>query len=291
MRTITRIPGIFRSDASEEVFDDLARIYPEGLQGQTFSFALPADDPRTVQIVERLNRAGLRPWTDTFRERQKGIEYAVQLDREYDAADLAACDFLELRPPPEACNYGAISRGESGDVIIPEQQMPSGKPDFLFGHTYWYFVPARVKDVLSMGNLKGVKFRPTYYAPLDMTAEDTDATIRSRHGIPYWELDSDRTLPPLSPSMSLVDARGNASSPGVAGPCRPYDGLYIRPELHYRADDLAKTGQFDLARAHERFNAFGGPGDRPLIASRRFFEFCNERCLRTGWVPVRVDPD
>lgn len=219
----------------------------------------------------------------------------MELDREYDADDFAKCKLLEFRPPPEANNYGAIERGGpngDGDMIVPEQQMPEVDFDFLFGRGYWYFVPERIKAVLQSGDLVGVRFRPTYYFPLGMSVEDTDETVRARHGTPYWELDSDRRLPPLSPSIVLVDDKQQAVPHGSPGPCHPrIDGLYRSSELHYRASDLAKIGPFDLARTFEQFVPFGSPGDRPLIASKRFYDFCTEHRLKTGWVPVRIDPD
>src|SRR5438128_619471 len=121
MRMITRIPGIFRKEVGDEVFADLVQIYPPGdasPQHHVFKCFLPSDDPRVAQVVNRLAEAGLEPWTDHFRDREKGKEYSLNLQREYDDADLAECQYLELMPFQEAFNFDSPNRADDGSLVI-----------------------------------------------------------------------------------------------------------------------------------------------------------------------------
>jgi hypothetical protein len=107
----------------------------------------------------------------------------------------------------------------------------------------------------------------------------------------WWELTSDFELPPLSPAMDLRDNNGNPIARGeVSNGCHRYEGLYIHPELHYRAEDLETMKPCDLAWTAESFGGVPSADARVLIASNRFYRFCVDHALKTEWVPVRIDP-
>jgi hypothetical protein len=71
------------------------------------------------------------------------------------------------------------------------------------------------------------------------------------------------------------------------------EGLFAHPELHYRKSDLERLEEFDLARTFEPFGNHRGYQRLfcPLVASRRFYETCVANKLKTGWAPVRIDPE
>jgi hypothetical protein len=302
----TRIGTIFRSNIGDALFNTLLRICPEGQiggQGHAFHITLPSHDPRIGQLMGALATSGLRPWRDVSRPMDKQKEFGFELDRVYEAADLVECDFLELRPPTAARCHGATERGGKegkGWLIVREGLLPEGRHDFLYGMFTWHFVPERVKKILESGDLRGLIFKPTHFSPLDMTVEDTDEKITRRHGTPFWEIDSNFTMPKLSPRMDIADSSGNSVDRGERysnGFIRREDS-FIHPELHYLKSDLKKLEPFDLARTYEVFGTREGrhgrdqeyqPYDQPLIASKRFYQFCVEHGLKAGWVPVRVD--
>jgi len=247
----------------------------------------------------------MRPWNSASGPRKKGLEYTFKLERVYAPAGLADCDLLELRPPFEAFNTGAIFRTGAGEMIVPEAQNPLGFA-IMSAEPYWYFASSQTKATLGRAGLLNVLFRPTVLvprvedfdeagAPVEV-APDLASIVRSGRDlagpIDYWELDGDFTMPPLSPSMEFVDAGMKSVLSGdFANGFQRKDGFYTHPELHYRASDLAALPEFDLARTYEPFSNRSGRDsfDCPLVASRRFYDFCVASGLETGWVPVRID--
>jgi hypothetical protein len=310
MQEFARIGTIYRKD-DDRLFSELVQIFPEGQTGKVghaFHARLPLRDDRTQSITNALNDAGMRPWLDTSRPKDRRAEYGYALERVYDEADLAGCEYLELHPPNNAHNSEAISRNQDGEMIIPEQ-WTSDAFDILSGLSCWLFVPSRVKDLLEAGGLRHVGFRPTvnvphlteYNATVDMVVDlipDISALERGSRDpdwpVPYWELESDFTLPPLSSSMSFKNSDGRPVDSGdFSRGFHRCEGPYIHPELHYRASDLKGLEPFDLARTYEPFGNHHGYNllDRPMVASKRFYHYCVSHGLRTGWVPIRIDPD
>lgn len=112
--------------------------------------------------------------------------------------------------------------------------------------------------------------------------------------IHWWELASDRRMPPMSPSMHLFAWLPETNAPGRIEPGRPgfwraepQDGI-LPAELHYRRSDFESMGEFDLAETAE------GGGDRrhrKMICSVRFFKHLLEHGYEPGFIPVRLDED
>jgi len=113
-----------------------------------FFLRFPVDDPRTKEAINILDEAGLRPWRVETGSPVKGVEYSFRLDREYEPSDLAQCALLELNPPGDAQNHGAIRRAHDGEMIVPQGDTPDGF-DIMCGFSYWYFVPERAKALLA----------------------------------------------------------------------------------------------------------------------------------------------
>lgn len=94
---------MFRKQVGAEVFADLVRIFPAGNESprhDVFKSFLPLNDPRITDIVDRLAKAGFRPRTNRFEMLNRERQYWLDLDREYDDADLKHCEYLQLMPPP-----------------------------------------------------------------------------------------------------------------------------------------------------------------------------------------------
>lgn len=299
--TISMLPGELSTDAAAAI-EPLSECEPR----RGVRIRLPLDDPGCQLALRILNDAGMSPWRSATGPRKKGREYSFRLERRYSSTDLASCSLLELRPPAEACNHEAIFRTVAGEMIVPEAQTPSGF-DIMTGDSFWYFTPSRIKELLESSGLINLRFRPTAHVPQFAGFElngtpvecvpELDSFIRSGRRlddpVSYWEIDTDFTLPPLSPSMSFVDSEGNSVESGdFANGFDRRDGFYTNPELHHRASDLADLPPFDLARTFEPFTFRRASDwfDRPLVASRRFYRFCVQNGLRTGWLPVRFEP-
>lgn len=289
MITIARINGVLLHEVGSGVFDDLVSIYPEGRDRHAFWSFLPVDDDRTAAIMDLLAQAGWHPWGDHSRPKDRSREYTLLLERQYDDADLA-CEYLELSPRTK--DWGPYRDEATGLVKLDVHQLDNSA-DFGAAYTGRYVVPQRVKRLLETANLRRVVFRPALLADSEQRESGSEKIIPwETWGPPWWEITSDYTLPPVSPSMDLRDNNGNRVEPG--DPRRYYhrrEGLYLWPELHYRSSDLANAPAFDLARTLERFGGELRWDESMLVASRRFYQFCVDHGLKTDWVPVRIDSD
>jgi len=260
-----------------------------------FSLFAPLDSESMSTALGLLDVAGLKPWD--FRQGRPlvaGSEYFLSYERVYDVADLRDCEYLRIMPPAKGIHIEAHERTEAGRIILPKYKMPRGFDIMLTHLNAAYFVTDRAKTILEAAGLSRLSFPPACYGPGRLKEGDTEEAIAAQFGRPYWEIDSDFTLPPLSPTMSLKTNKGR---PWVRGDysdgLQACEGLFQLPELHYRRSDLDRLEPFDLARTQEQFGNYKSY-DRlkcPLVASRRFYETCVADKLKTGWVPVRVDPE
>ena len=116
--------------------------------------------------------------------------------------------------------------------------------------------------------------------------------IGQNTGERFWELKSSVILPPMPRDRVLKHRATPDDDVHVAG---ILDGDYLEREIHYAEDALHKLEPFDVAETHEIFCGPGwkedGHGERRLVVSQRFRQFCLARHLKVGWhSPVRIDP-
>jgi hypothetical protein len=294
MRILARI-GVGHGEVEASLEERLRSVFPEQTAPRGFRSMAPVDDERTREVIALLENAGLRPWDFTRGvPLRQGSEYWLRLEREYEVADLATCEYLEIFPTGKAVHLEAHSRTDSGRIILPKWKAPRGF-DIMITHLHVaYFATERAKSILEGAGLQHVHFRPACYGPYRLQEGDTEDSIAARYGRPYWEVDSQFTLPPLSPSLRLTDADGKPwTRDDFSNGLQPREGLFLHPELRYRRSDLERLEPFDLARTYEPFGNFRSYDrlDCPLIASRRFYEVCAANKLKTDWVPVRIDPE
>jgi hypothetical protein len=254
-------------------------------EGYTVRIAL--DDNRFEKVLAVMKALGKRPWTARDRLSDVATEYILRYVREYDASDLAAAQYLELRP---LVRCGGLRDGtRPAPIVIHYSEMP-GHVDFgIATGVNWITVSDRVKVGLEKSDLQNVLF---YETVLYAGPRDTRKTPWSKSGRkPWWELGSDRVMPRVSPSLKMRNKRGEPTdgSDRTSG-CMREDGFYTHPELRYRREDVANLPRFDLARSWEPFG--GGKlhdDDRAFICSQRFYQFCTAQGWKTNWVPVRID--
>jgi len=273
---------------------ELAEIYPDGFDSLGyFTVWLPSDDPRIVRIQHWLEVRNYRAW-NKWTPRIRDVEYDLTLVRKYDDADYDRAEYLELSPDISDHTISDVDRDEHGRLRLRRKSVKSSKLDFGRAVLGYIVVPERVKTILEAQDLKHLAFKPTVAVKGIGLAEErcTPMSWESVGIPPWWELTSDLTLPPLSPSMDLRDDLGNhVTREDAAMGCVPKDGFYNHPELHYRRADLAQAERFDVARTFESFGP-RSPIQRPsIIVSQRFYQTCARHGLKTEWVPVRVDED
>lgn len=306
MKTFAHVGGIYKHEIGESAFTEFLRVYPEGKtgsQGHSFRAALPVDDPRLTQIFDLTRALGLRRWDETIpaSEWRTGKYYNLALDRRYNALDYRQFDLFELRLPSVTCLF-KVRRGPSGLLEIPLPPWPEEvnalSSDFLWGDgtTYhFYFVAKQISDALSAADLAHFTLSPTTRFEAYPPADENSAEGGDPAGLsgPFWEVNSDLVMPPVSPTMELADRDGRRLWPGRATRIYRKEGIYSWPELHYRASDLRAIGPFDIARTFENFG-WGGeermPDQSPVIVSKRFYDVCQKHGFKMDWLPVHVDP-
>lgn len=294
MKILARL-SISSSEVDPVLLAKLRSEFPEQEALRGFSLVKHIDDNCMQEALDLLGAAGLRPW-DFNQERplEVGVEYYLTYERVYDATDLSACEYLQILPPPKAFHMEAYWRTESGRIILPKYKMPRGFDIMITNLRIAYFATERAKTTIEEARLRNISFLPACFGPARLQKGDTEDSIAAQYGRFYWEIDSDFTMPPLSPSMRFKTADGSPWRRGdYSNGLHACEGLFRRPELHYRRSDLDRLEPFDLARTLEPFGNYRSYDKQlcPLIASGRFYETCVAGKLKTGWIPVRVDPD
>jgi hypothetical protein len=293
MRNFARIVWDL-GDEKKSLSDALQSVFADSSPTGGFLCFAPLDDDRTQRVLRLLEDAGLTPW-----DFARGLpwnprsEYWLRLEREYDGEDLGACEFLEICPPSKGYHLAASERTDDGRMIIPQRQMPIGYDIMSDGLYRSYFIAEKAKTILEGNRLSGAEFKPASYRRTERK-DDPDRSMKALSSTPYWELDSDFTMPPLSSTVGLTDRNGKpVRRDDFSNGLQRSEGLFTHPELHYRQSDIEKLEPFDLARTFEPFGNRSGYERLfcPLIASKRFYETCVANKLKTGWVPVRIDPD
>ena len=285
--------NIGKNDAGEEVFSQLLSLYPENKWNNTFIYYGPMVHSRTQEILNLLRLYDRKPWDNTsVGIKNPRVNFTFQIEKKYNAKELSSFLFLEVRPLDDAHIFDSPRREDKLMRLL--QGYLKEDVDIGFTMPTWYVVPDHVKRVLEEGRFAGIVFRPIHLLPgLAVTAE-TPVVPWDQYGEPWWELDSDISLPPLSDSMTFTDMNGKIlKNRDFSNGFHRRDGLYVHPELHYKAANLEVFGCFDLARTYEPFGNRKGyeRSDCPLVASQKFYQFCLKHRIKTNWVPVRIDPD
>jgi hypothetical protein len=108
----------------------------------------------------------------------------------------------------------------------------------------------------------------------------------------FWELISSIALPPMPRDRVIAHEKTPDDFVHVAGFT---DADFFEKEMHYSASGIRALEPFDLAVTHEIYCGPGwketGHGERRLVASQRFRQFCIAEQIPMSWVPVRLDPD
>lgn len=279
MKTMVRFLGISPGETGPELYQKLCEIYPAGRKEGSFWFTLPEEDARTRALLDCLERYGFHPCKGL--DYKQPHEFLMDLDRVYDAQELAQASYLV--PWPQVSFGPNVYRTEAG-VLELEVDGVVPNAGIAVGGGRWLIVSDTIKRRMEQADLRHVLFRET-------VLDKPDRAPRK----PFWELTSDLILPPLSPPCVLINDFGQSFDGDYDKGCLLREGLFVpevlyKPQqLHYAADALEPLPAFDLALTHEQF----GRKTRLLrqrVASAQLYAFCIANHLKIDWRPVHIIP-
>ncbi len=288
VRTLVHLRVSKSSLSDPGLVEELRIRCPSGRMGGSFLLFRPEDDPEIQLALQILNQAGMRPWDKKNRRPEKDREFVMYLFREYSRVDAEECRLLEFTLQRQC---PGTFRTEEGVLKLLHRAVQSRRRGMSQAAPNWFVVSGTLRDEMISAGLKGLKFLPTLVVNDFGKKEKTITYDWSELGEPLWELTSDVVLPPVAPSVQLVNATGGPVESDFSTGCYQREGLHAQPELRYRSRDLPGLDSFDLARTYEPFGTKPKDCDRRLVASRRFYEFCRQQKLRIDWRPVHIEGD
>jgi hypothetical protein len=150
----------------------------------------------------------------------------------------------------------------------------------------WMVVPERVRRIIEPAGMRHVTFRPTILVRGKGRPEDPQVPWE-KFGEPWWELSSDLTLPPLSPTVKVVAQDGRPFIGYEKQNLELREGHYMIPELHYLRREIEQCEPFDLGLSSEHLGK--PPFQQMKVASQRLYRLFAEHKLKASWTPVRLD--
>jgi hypothetical protein len=265
MKTIVDLMT-YRDKLDPDFFDSLVAIYPKGRRHNMLRLELDETDPRMRAILDALDRYGAIPHNPV--KPLLPFHYWFEGHRHYEPEDLEACDYLVPRPKLWIEDCFREHDGSLSITVKPYRGGIRSKEPIANASGQGTIVSEPIAARLADEGMEGLSFR--------------QAIVIFKGSVDFWELRSDRTLPPLSPKMAIMG--GDFIRSGWEIP----DVLYLPTEYHYRQSDLANVEPFDIAFTHERIGNFGV---QDLIVSHRFYRFCVANKLNVDWQRVHIDQD
>lgn len=260
------------------IIEEFRQLFPFAKRGAGFGLDLPPADPRISQVLAEFARRGI-PRVDYSKPPQKPrprFEYMLAYHHRYEPADFDSARYLW--PQHEVPVSGDQRRDAQGRLMLSSARLPA---DFAIGCVL--FDAMVVTDSLRLEMLQAglVGLRFVEAVPVGQST-----------GKQLWELKSSVILPPMPPERVIRHEASPEDNVHVGG---IRDGDYFPAEMHYAEDALRKVEPFDVAETHEIFCGPGwkkdGNGERRLVVSQRFRQFCLTRHLKLSWhSPVRIDP-
>lgn len=279
----------------DHVFHRLLNIFPDGAmkarrwgEGEitvtSWAADLPIQDARAIEAIELLTREGcLHGERFHWKPAVRGV--TIWLDRKYSRRDLESSPLLAFDGARYIESYGRTQKD-----LFPKfsaRKLQKSTADVVFSDWPRLIVPNRVRRIIEPAGLQHVVFTPVAPVPGGKKWRDEDVLPWSKVGDPWWEITSDFTMPPLSPSVDVIAQDGTPFVGYEEQLLGVREGIYRTPELHYLRRDLEDLTPFDLACTYEHFKK--PPRSQRLIASQRFYQFFQKHNLKAKWTPVRID--
>lgn len=273
--------AIYKYEVGDSCFNELIDLFPNGAWGANndgFSISFSDDIEKAKQLVDILASYNIYPIVRFYKS---DIYYSLRIDKMYELEEVISSDLFCWHPK---LNHGYCYRIPPGMKLeIEAKDILVNEPIAADYSGRYIIVNNQLKtDMINAGLLH-------------LTFEEVKLIGRRKKVLEnetYWRIYSDFKMPPLSPSIMILDDDGNrlpyGSEEGTPRLGTEILELCTIPQYSYRESDLAKNGPFDLAIMHEHFG-YTDIDDRTMIASRRFYEFCEERKLKIDWTPVRIE--
>ena len=260
------------------IIEEFRQLFPFAKRGAGFGLDLPPGDPRISQVLAEFARRGIPrvDYSSPPKKPRPRFEYTLEYHHHYHPADFDSARYLYLKH--EVLAGGDQRRDAQGRLILPGAGLP---PDFEIGCVL--FDTTVVSDSLREEMIQAGLIGPRFVEVVP-TGQST--------GKKLWELKSSVILPPMPPERVKRHQASPEDDVHVAG---ILDGDYLEKEIHYTEDVMRAVEPFDVAETHEIFCGPGwkkdGHGERRLVVSQRFRQFCLARHLNVSWhSPVRTDP-
>ncbi len=286
MRTHVHISGLPSIHENSNLIAELRAIHPHGAKSNSFQLDLPEEDPRTTAVTEVLARHGCYPRTNDGHARDRAIEYFIDYYREYDDADLDGVAIIRPSPWDTLPCRSGNDRDAQGRIQIefhkphlPKIPIANGDGSIL--------VCEHVKQIIDSVNPKHLWFRETgLVAWWDEPPRQLEWASLDEE--PWWEVMSDLLLPPMAPSMTLLDVNTFEHLPcGTDQMCFARDPDEPRDreaQLHFCRNEVDRLGPFDAALTHEHIGS-----SHQLVFSGRVYRTLYDAGIQSRWIPCKLD--
>lgn len=285
MRTITQLTGI----RGEAEIARLSAIVPEAEVIRSIFIEIDEADPRLERVLEVLRELGWQDRRDPPIEGQEPRYYSRLSWRVYDDRDLDPHQLLTMEGL--VADFDVFASTTSADGRLRVYVTPEGLPEDLdvsITGGSALIVPDRVYRVMRALPMHRLFFRPT--VPYECRGYPEHECAWEDIGPPWWEITSDLTMPPLAPSLLVldhkkkpVDRRFNKLTI-VIDPANLYLGT---PELRYLRSELPPLDSFDAALSYEHSGSVIH-GSR-LVVSQRLRQAWIAAGFKADWMPVHIE--
>lgn len=296
MTELIVIREISKDIASPWLWDALCKISPDSEIGWNFIYKGDVLDPRTINILGLLEKAGLSPVTDFYSQVDETKQYRVSRRRQYDLDEIRGFELLELIP--RVVLKSAYADVDCGMSVEHHEMFRKNRAKFIKGSCSGCFVSEPTRGIIERAHIKGAEFRD-FFVRTNETRKQRDGSMKqeilSWSSIPggrWWWLASKVILPPFSPKLDLRNVEGQPIAPGDKGVCIPVESNYLDAELRYTRSALRSMKQpFDIAMTRETIAGANHDVYRSLLVTRKFRELAERENWKIDFRPVRIDED
>ncbi len=263
-------------DLDEEIFPELKSKWPQFfLPGRVgFNFEADEDDPVYEEVVAYFREYGREPyavatpsWSNNPPVRM--THYKVEGMRIFEASDIEKAEFFTCNCPYDIARDS--KRSADGVLRIAKGDAKGGQIGMVMDSALFICTDALKREMEETGFVGAVFHR-------------VETPSRSGAGASFWEIGSDRQMPPVL--NALVNYMGEPFDASRHRDCW-VDDFYSPPVLRFRAAEVREMGPFDTALTRD---GFGNPREPKTVFSRRFREWCVARKLKNlEWIPVALE--
>ncbi len=218
----------------------------------------------------------------TDSKKSGGKEYRVHKYYIKEDSDFDSSRCIELQPIKDL-KWVLREHIDTGTILVPINSL--GNKARFVGADKSVIVSSKTRDELLAQGFLHLTFRPT--KPAQYSDVGPPEVLSWEHHSPqWWELWSDLTLPPLSPTMKHTDGNGNVVARDWKGWKWFSNPTEDDDRLHYLDSELKGVEPFDIAVTFEHQ---ASPWQRYLVVSQKFYQFCKSKKWAADWEPVAID--